>query len=200
MRGHRADVAADGHAVVVENDDHRFPGRTRVIQSLVGKTAGKRTVPDERENGIILVQQRSRLRHTERHGDGVGGMSGNKRVMHALVRLGKARNAAVTAERGKPVLSPRQDLMHITLMPDVKNKAIPLRVKHAMDRHRQLHSAQIGRKVPSGARNMLHEKLPQFAAQLFCFLRAERLDVIRVLYLFQYQFACPLFSLCEVQP
>ena len=99
MLAHRADIAVDRHAVVVQNHDERLAGRTRIVESLIGKAAGERAVADQRQYGIILMLQRPRPRHAERDGDGVGGMSRDKGVMPALARLGKAREAAVLAQR-----------------------------------------------------------------------------------------------------
>ena len=71
MLAHRADVAVDGHAVVVQDDDQRLTARARIVQPLVGKAAGKRAVADEREHGIILMLQSPRPRHAERDRHGV---------------------------------------------------------------------------------------------------------------------------------
>ena len=98
MLAHRADIAVDRHAVVVQDHDERLAGRTRVVESLVGKAAGERAVADQRQHGIILMLQRPRPRHAERDGDGVGSMSRDEGVMPALARLGKAREAAVLAQ------------------------------------------------------------------------------------------------------
>ena len=55
MLAHRADIAVDRHAVVVQNHDERLAARTRVVKPLVGKTAGERAVADQRQYGIILM-------------------------------------------------------------------------------------------------------------------------------------------------
>ena len=68
---HRADVAADRHPVVVQDDDQRLAGGACVVQPLVGKPAGKRPIADQRKHGIVFVQQRARPRHAERHGNRV---------------------------------------------------------------------------------------------------------------------------------
>ena len=44
MLAHRADIAVDRHAVVVQNHDERLAARARVVKSLVGKAAGERAV------------------------------------------------------------------------------------------------------------------------------------------------------------
>ena len=71
MLAHRADVAVNGHPVVVQDDDQRLAARARVVQPLVGKAAGERAVADEREHRVILMLQGPCPRHTERNGHGV---------------------------------------------------------------------------------------------------------------------------------
>ncbi len=54
MLAHRADVAVDGHTVVVEDNDQRLAGRAGVVESLIGKAAGERAVADEGKHAVIL--------------------------------------------------------------------------------------------------------------------------------------------------
>ena len=55
MLAHRADVAVDGHTVVVEDHDQRLAGGAGVVEPLVSKTAGERAVADEGKHAVILV-------------------------------------------------------------------------------------------------------------------------------------------------
>ena len=57
MSGHGSHIGVDGHAVVIEDHDQRLPGGTGIVESLVGKTAGKGTVSDEGQNTVILMGQ-----------------------------------------------------------------------------------------------------------------------------------------------
>ena len=41
MLAHRADVAVDGHTVVVEDNDQRLAGGAGVVEPLIGKAAGE---------------------------------------------------------------------------------------------------------------------------------------------------------------
>ena len=143
MLAHRADIAVDRHAVVVQNHDERLAARARVVKSLVGKTAGERAVADQRQYGIILMLQRPRPRHAERDGDGVGGMSRDKGVMPALARLGKAREAAVLAQRRKLLAPAGQNFMGVALMPHVEHQPVSRRIEHAVDGYRQLDRAEV---------------------------------------------------------
>ena len=121
MLAHRADVAVDGHAVVIQNDNERLAG---VVQPLVGKAAGKRAVTNEGKHGVVLMLQGSRPRHAERDRDGVGSMSRNKSVMLALVRLRKARKPAVLTQRIETLFPSGQDLMRVALVSHVKHQPV----------------------------------------------------------------------------
>ena len=161
MLAHRADIAVDRHAVVVQNHDERLAARARVVKSLVGKTAGERAVADQRQYGIILMLQRPRPRHAERDGDGVGGMSRDKGVMPALARLGKAREAAVLAQRRKLLAPAGQNFMGVALMPHVEHQPVSRRVEHAVDGHRQLDRAEVRGQMPARFRHIFQQKFTQ---------------------------------------
>ena len=124
MLAHRADVAVDGHAVVIQNDNERLAGRAGVVQPLVGKAAGKRAVTNEGKHGVVLMLQGSRPRHAKRDRDGVGSMSRNKSVMLALARLRKARKPAVLTQRIETLFPSGQDLMRVALVSHVKHQPV----------------------------------------------------------------------------
>ena len=82
--GNGADVGGDGHAVVIEHHHQRLSALAGVVESFVGKAAGERPIAQHRHHAVVLVEQGSRPRHAQRHGNRLRGMSGNKRVVHAL--------------------------------------------------------------------------------------------------------------------
>ena len=124
MRRHCADIARDRHAVVVEDHDQRLTRGAGVVQSLIGKPAAEGTVTDEGDDAVILAQERARLGHAQRHRDRVGGMSGDKGVVHAFARLGKAGDAAKLTQRGKLLPPPGEDLVTIALVSHVEHQPV----------------------------------------------------------------------------
>ena len=68
-------------------------------------------------------------------------MSGDKGVVHAFARLGKAGDAAKLTQRGKLLPPPGEDLVTIALVSHVEHQPVAGRIKHAVDRHCQLHRA-----------------------------------------------------------
>ena len=179
MLAHRADVAVDGHTVVVEDNDQRLAGGAGVVESLIGKAAGERAVADEGKHAVILVQHRAGARHAERHGDGVGGVTGDEGVVYALAGLGKARDAAELPQRRKAVRAAGEYFMDVALMPHVKNEAVARRVEHAVDGDGQLHHTEVRGEVPAGMRDLLDEKAPQLPAEQRKLRLRKRLDVVR---------------------
>ena len=128
---------------------------------LAPEAAGERAVADQRQYGIILMLQRPRPRHAERDGDGVGGMSRDKGVMPALARLGKAREAAVLAQRRKLLAPAGQNFMGVALMPHVEHQPVSRRIEHAVDSHRQLDRAEVRGQMPARFRHIFQQKFTQ---------------------------------------
>ena len=95
MPGHAAHIFADGHFIVVENDNHRFPADGGVVQTLIGHAAGGCTVANEGNDIIILFQQGSCPCHAQGNGHRTGCVSGHKGIRIAFRGLGKAGQAAV---------------------------------------------------------------------------------------------------------
>ena len=85
-------------------------------------------------------------------------MAGYKGVVDALAGFGKAGQAVHLAQRGELLPPSGEDLMDVALMAHIKYQPVPGRVEHPVDRHRQLHNAQVGRQMAAGLRNLLNEK------------------------------------------
>ena len=141
MPGHAAHVPADGHFIVVEDNDHRLAAHRGVVQPLVGHAAGAGTVADQSDHIVVLMQERPRPRHTQSDGNGAGSMSRHEGVRIALRGLGETGQAAVLPQMRKIRLASGQQLMHIRLMPNIKNQAVYLGIKNGLDGHAQLHHA-----------------------------------------------------------
>lgn len=106
MGWHGSHIGADGHAVVIENHDQRFPRGSGIVEALVGKSAGQGTVSDQGQDAVMALLQSAGPGHTQRHGDRIGGVSGDKRVMDALVRLGETGQPVQLAQGGKQLRRP----------------------------------------------------------------------------------------------
>ena len=126
-------------------------------------------------------------------------MAGDKGVAWTLGRLREAGNAAERAQRSKGVSAPGQDLMHIGLVSDVEQQPILRGIEHALDRDGQLDDAEIGREMPAGLCDVLHQKLPQLFTkllQLLCVQRAKILSGIDLIQQIQAYTTCQLRHFC----
>ena len=59
-----ANIGANGHAVIIEDDDHRLSRRTCVVEALKAQPTGHGAVANESNDAVILVEQRSGVGHT----------------------------------------------------------------------------------------------------------------------------------------
>ena len=141
MPGHAAHIPADGHFVVIEDNDHRLAAHRGVVQPFISHTTGAGAVPDQSDHIVVLMQERPRPRHTQSDGNGAGSMSRHEGVRITLRWLGETGQSAVLPQMRKIRLASGQQLMHIRLMPNIKNQAVYLGIKNGLDGHAQLHHA-----------------------------------------------------------
>ena len=163
--GDAAHVLLDAHAVVIDNDHHPLAAAAGVGESLVGKAAGEGAVADEGQHVIVLPPDGPGPGHAHRHRHRVGGVAGNKGVVDALHRLGKAGDAPILAQ-GAHLLRPAgEDFMDIALVAHVKDHPVPAGVVGPVDGHRQLHRPQVGGQMAAGLGHRLNQIPAQLLAQ-----------------------------------
>ena len=86
-------------------------------------------------------------------------------VVRALGALRVAGEAAARAQPGE-VLTARQQLVHVGLVPGVEDDRVARRVEDAVQRDRQLDDAEIRAEVPAGAGDVLDEELADLRGEL----------------------------------
>ena len=79
--------------------------------------------------------------------------------MLALIRSGKAADAALGAQGNKIILASGEDLVGIALVAHIKDNGVGRAVKHPVQRHGQFHHAQIGCQVPAVMGHSLHQQI-----------------------------------------
>ena len=70
-------------------------------------------------------------------------MAGHKRVVHALIRLREAGDAAKLPQRRKRLAPAGQELMHIALVSDVEYEPVALGIVDTVNCDRELHRAKV---------------------------------------------------------
>ena len=93
-------------------------------------------------------------------------MSRHEGIRIALRWLGETGQSAVLPQMRKIRLASGQQLMHIRLMPNIKNQAVYLGIKNGLDGHAQLHHAQVSGQMSAGFGNVGNQKLPDFPTKL----------------------------------
>ena len=178
----RAHVARDAHAVVVQDHDHRLAADARVVQPLIGQSAGQGPIAEQRRDLIILAPQRPRPRHAQRDRHRVRRMPRHKGVAFALARLWKSCDPAVLPQRVKPFHPPGQDLMHIGLMPHIEDQPVTPRIEYRLDRDRRLHDPEIRRQMAARPADVLDQKLPDLRAERPLLLRCQPQQIVSGMY------------------
>ena len=118
-------------------------------------------------------------------------MTGIKGVALTLRPLRKAAHAAVFTQLIKSFPAPGQELMRIGLMPHVPDDLILRQVSHEVERHRKLHSPQIGAQMPTGLTDLIDQEFPDLLCQRIVLLGLDILYVVGFLYSVQYHLLCP---------
>ena len=107
MAADRPHIGRNGHAVVIENHDHRLTGSAGIVQPLKAETAAQCAVTDQRQHIVVLMLHSTGPGHTQRHRHRVGGMSRHKSVMYALVGLGEPGDPSKLPQGIKPLPAAR---------------------------------------------------------------------------------------------
>ena len=85
MAADRAHVGCDGHAVVIQNDDHGLAGGSGIIQPLKAETAAQRTVTDQGDHVVVFMAHGACFRHAQRQDDCFKRLTaGQKRLIQAV--------------------------------------------------------------------------------------------------------------------
>ena len=166
VAGQAAHISADGHFVVIDDDDHGLPADSGVVQALIGHAAGESAVTDQGNHIVILMLQCPGPGHTQGDGHGAGGVARHKGIRSAFRRLGEAGNAAVLPQTRKIRPAARQQLMHVRLVTNVKHQAVSIRIKHGFDSNAQLHHTQITCQVTAGLGDTVNQKLADIITKL----------------------------------
>ena len=178
VAGQAAHISADGHFVVIDDDDHGLPADSGVVQALIGHAAGESAVTDQCNHIVILMLQCPGPGHTQGDGHGTGGVPRNESVGIALRRLGESGDTAVLPQTRKIRPAAGQQLMHIRLMSHIKNQAVYTCIKNGLDGNAQFYNAQISGEMSAGLGDVGNQKFPDFLAELDSLPIAEGREVI----------------------
>ena len=175
----RADVLADRHLVVVEDDQHVRIEVAAVMQRFVRHAAGEAAVADDGDDLALVAFALRGERHAERGGDRGRGMTHAESVVRAFFAFRERREAILFLDRGDLVAAAGQDLVRIALMADVPDQAIVRRVIQIMQRDGQFDHAEPGAEMSADAGHRFDQVFAQLARDIGQFAFVELAQVGR---------------------
>ena len=157
-----ADIAGDGHIVVVEDDDKIEIFSRAVVQRFIDHAVGQGAVSDDRDGIVVIALHLVGLRDTERRGDGGAAVSLGQNIVFAFRAVGEAGNASVLTERVEAFVPTRQELVRVALMADVEDDLILWGMKMAVQRDRRFREAEIRRQMSAVYRYGIYDLFSYF--------------------------------------
>ena len=106
-------------------------------------------------------------------------MRRTERVIFAFAALGEPAQPVLLAQGTHAVAATRQDLVRVTLMPDVPDHLVPRRVEHGVDADSQLDHTQRRAEMPARLGNGVDYVLTQLVRERAQFGIAQVLEVLR---------------------
>ena len=146
---HGTDRGRNAHVIVIQDHEQTLAQIAGVVHRLIGHAGGDRAIAD---HGNRIARGHAQIppgRKPQRRRDRGRGMGRAKGIERAFGTFGETGQSAFLAQGPDTVAPPRQDLVRIALMPDIKNQLVCRRIEHGMDRHSQFHDPQRGSKVPA---------------------------------------------------
>ena len=169
-----------GAAIVVEDHDHAPVAVTEIVQRLVRHAARHRPVADHGDDVAVIVAARiASDGETEGVAQDRRGMAVLDEVVLALLARRVAGQPAALAQLLEAVLPPRDDLVHIRLVPGVPEDGIGGRFEDAVQGEGELDCAEVGTEVAAVLCNGGDDEVADLASQLVELGVAQVAEVLR---------------------
>ena len=139
MPVHSAHIVRNGHIVIVEHNDQRLFALPRIVKRLETESACQCAVAQYGNHAALSAEHAFGAQNAERCGNRSARMARSKSIMWTFRTLRKAADPVFLAEFIEFGRTAGQDLMHIGLMPHIKNDLICRRIKHAVQRDREFY-------------------------------------------------------------
>ena len=159
----RADVFADRHLVVVEDDQHVRIDVAAVVQRLVGHATGQAAVADHSHDLSCVALALRGDGHAERSRNRRRRMTHAETVVLAFIAARKRRQSVLVLDRVDAVAAAGEDLVRIALVADIPDQAVVRRVVQVMQRDGEFDYAQARAEMTAAAGDLLDQERAQFA-------------------------------------
>ena len=142
--GESADARANGHLVVVEDDQEVLAQAASVVEGLEDDARGQGTVADDGHGmGIGPAEEIVAGLQAEAAGNGAAGVAGHERVVGALLGVGIAHEAAARADGVELGEAAGDQLMRINLMAGIPDEPVLGEVEGQVQGEAQLDDAEV---------------------------------------------------------
>ena len=148
--GEPALVVADGHLVVIQDDQHIGPLVAGVGECLNRHAPGDGAIANDRDHLAVDAQVPGRQCHTHGGGDAGGGVADAERVVLALGALGKSRQSAGLAHAVHLSHAAGKNFVGIGLVTHIPDNAVVRRVVDIVQGDGKLDHAQASAKMSAG--------------------------------------------------
>src|SRR6185312_14661135 len=183
---HPADRGSVGAPVVVD-DDHQVAivVIADVVEGLPGHTTGERAVSHDRDDAALLLPGEG-----EGPGDAIGPTQRTRRVraLHHVVlglRALWVTREATLLPKAAEILSAREELVHVTLVPGVEDDRVARGVEDAVQSDRQLDNAEVRSQMTACLRDVGDQELSDLRGELHQLILRERIKVTRTVHGFE---------------
>ena len=175
---HAADSGADGHFVVVQDDQQTLVETADVVHRLEDDPRREGPVANHR-HGISVRGAQQLIAAAQPHdgGQAATGVARHEQVVRALARAGVAHQAALGADCVELAVAARDQLVGIDLVSRVPQQPVARKVERGVQGDRQFHDAQIRGEVCAARRDQIAQHVPDLGCQFLQLGQAEVLDI-----------------------
>ena len=152
---------ADRHVVVVQDHQHIEVAGPSVVHALIRHASAERPIANHGHHFTWLLLQARAHGHAQRGRDAGRRVGGAKGIVRALFSTWKPAQAIFLSQGVHAIAPTGQDFVAIGLMPHIPDDAVMGGVVDVVQRHRQLHRAQVGAQMTAGLGHAVQQLLAQ---------------------------------------
>ena len=164
----RADVLADAHSIVIQDDNDRETKRPGLVHAFVGHPTGQGTVADDgRHADALVATSPGRLGKAHGVGDRRAGVTSTHDVVLALGPPQESTHSLVLTKRLEPAQPAGEQLVTVGLVADVPEDLVARRVKLSVEGDGDLDRTEARPQVASGERHRVDDGQPHLGGKRF---------------------------------
>ena len=172
---------ADTHVVIVQDHEKIAVGHPGVIQGFKGHARRHCAVADDGHGMALFALNTGCQGHAQRCRDGGARVGRTKRVVFAFAALREAAQAPELAQGLHAVTPTGQNFVRVSLVAHIPDQPVAGGVEHVVQRHGELHGAQVGTQVAASLGDAVEQIGTQFISQLPQLLARDLAQIRRII-------------------